>query len=169
MQRVDTSMWRARARSGWRRLRVAWRNRQERKIVIGLGLVTLASCGTGGVVAAWTRACTGTCPSAETVADFAPRQASQVLDARGTLLGTFHRERRTVVPIKSLPRSTLRDSRRAAPHSLSKHAGVPPAAPRSHPAGCTEGSMEAVTGSRLRRRGGTIGGGFARYAVASGN
>jgi len=104
MQRVDTSDWRARTRAGWQRLRAAWRNRQERKIVIGLGLVTMASCGTGGVVAAWTRACTGTCPSADQVADFAPPQASQVLDSRGAPLGTFHRERRTVVNIKSLPR-----------------------------------------------------------------
>ena len=95
---------RAQARSGWQRLRIAWRNRQERKIVIGLGLVTLGSCGTGGVVAAWTRACPGTCPTADQVADFAPRQASQVLDARGVPLGSFHRERRTVIALKSLPR-----------------------------------------------------------------
>jgi penicillin-binding protein 1A len=91
-------------RGGWQRLRLAWRNRQERKVVIGLALVSVASCGTGGVVAAWTRACTGTCPTADQVAGFAPRQASQVLDSRGALLGSFHRERRTVIAIKSLPR-----------------------------------------------------------------
>ncbi len=100
--RLDSA--RTQARGGWRRLRVAWRNRQERKIVIGLALVTLGSCGTGGVVAAWTRACPGTCPTADQVADFAPRQASQVLDARGAQLGSFHRERRTVIALKSLPR-----------------------------------------------------------------
>jgi penicillin-binding protein 1A len=83
---------------------VAWRNRQERKIVIGLALVTVGSCGTGGVVAAWTRACPSTCPTADQVADFAPRQASQVLDARGAQLGSFYRERRTVIALKSLPR-----------------------------------------------------------------
>ncbi|HEX8361122.1 MAG TPA: PBP1A family penicillin-binding protein [Longimicrobium sp.] len=102
-----TDRWsgaRAQARGGWRRLRAAWRDRQERKIVIGLALVTLGSCSTGGVVAAWTRACPGTCPTADQVADFAPRQASQVLDARGVPLGSFHRERRTVVAIRELPR-----------------------------------------------------------------
>ena len=97
---MKTKAW----RGGWQRLKLAWRNRQERRIVIGLALVTLGSCSTGGVVAAWTRACTGTCPTADQVAGFAPRQASQVLDARGALLGSFFRERRTVVPIKSLPR-----------------------------------------------------------------
>jgi penicillin-binding protein 1A len=101
---VDSQALKQRTREGWRRLRTAWRDRQERKVVIGLALVTLGSCGTGGVVAAWTRACTGTCPTADQVAEFAPRQASQVLDARGQSLGSFYRERRTVITLKGLPR-----------------------------------------------------------------
>jgi len=102
--RLDTEALRHRTRAGLRRLKLAWRDRHERKVVLGLAAVTLASCSTGGVVAAWTRACTGTCPTADQVAGFAPRQASQVLDAGGGLLGTFYRERRTVVAIKTLPR-----------------------------------------------------------------
>ena len=101
--RLDRELWRNRAREGWTRLRGAWRDRQERKIVIGLALLSLASCGTGGMVAAWTRACAGTCPTAESIESFAPRQASLVLDARGGVLGQFYRERRTVIDIDSLP------------------------------------------------------------------
>jgi penicillin-binding protein 1A len=99
----DANLWRARARGGLTRLRGAWRDRRERKIVIGLAALSLASCGTGGVVAAWTRACAGTCPTAETIESFAPRQASLVLDARGGVLGQFYRERRTLIQIDSLP------------------------------------------------------------------
>lgn len=102
--RFDRDLWRERGRDGWARLRGAWRDRQERKIVIGLAALSLASCGTGGVVAAWTRACAGTCPTAETIENFAPRQASLVLDARGGVLGQFYRERRTLIDIDSLPR-----------------------------------------------------------------
>jgi penicillin-binding protein 1A len=101
--RFDRELWTRRAREGWTRLRSAWRDRQERKIVIGLAALSLASCGTGGVVAAWTRACAGTCPTAEHIETFAPRQASLVLDARGGVLGQFYRERRTVIDIDSLP------------------------------------------------------------------
>ncbi|HEU4885234.1 MAG TPA: PBP1A family penicillin-binding protein [Longimicrobium sp.] len=101
--KFDADLWRERARSGWTRLRGAWRDRQERKIVIGLAALSLASCGTGGMVAAWTRACAGTCPTAETIESFAPRQASLVLDAGGGVLGQFYRERRTLIHIDSLP------------------------------------------------------------------
>ena len=103
-KRIDGEALRARAGTGWARLKDAWRDRQERKIVVGLALVGLASCGTGGVAAAWTRACTGTCPTAEQVQNFSPRQSSLVLDARGGVLGSFYRERRTLVSIDSLPR-----------------------------------------------------------------
>src|SRR4051812_30861327 len=103
-KRFDGDLWRERAARARRRLQEAWADRGERKIVIGLGLVSLASCTTGAAAAAWTRACSGTCPSAEQVQEFAPRQASQVLDARGGLLGSFYRERRTLVSIRTLPR-----------------------------------------------------------------
>jgi penicillin-binding protein 1A len=95
---------RGHAARGLTRLRVAMGRPRERRVVIGLAMVGLGSCGAGGLVAAWTRACAGTCPTAEQVGDYAPHQASQVLDARGNLLGSFYRERRTVVPIRSLPR-----------------------------------------------------------------
>ena len=101
--RFDRELWTHRARDGWTRVRSAWRDRQERKIVVGLAALSLASCGTGGVVAAWTRACAGTCPTAESIETFAPRQASLVLDARGGVLGQFYRERRTLIDIDSLP------------------------------------------------------------------
>ncbi|HEV2735486.1 MAG TPA: PBP1A family penicillin-binding protein [Longimicrobiaceae bacterium] len=101
---LNAAAWRERARDAWPRLRSAWRDRQERKILIAFSALGLASCGTGAVAAAWTRACVGTCPTAEQIADFAPQQASQVLDAQGGLLGTFYRERRTVVPLRTLPR-----------------------------------------------------------------
>jgi len=102
--RFDADRWRTRARSGWARLRGAWRDRRERKIVIGLAALALGSCGTGGIVAGWTRACAGTCPTAAQIADFAPRQSSLVLDAKGGVLGQFYRERRTIIHIDSLPR-----------------------------------------------------------------
>jgi penicillin-binding protein 1A len=103
-KRLDTDAWRSRARAAWARLRVAWGDRHERKIVIGLAAILLGGCSTGALAAAWTRACSGTCPSAQQVQEFSPRQASQVLDARGNLLGSFYRERRTVIDIKTLPR-----------------------------------------------------------------
>ncbi|HEX5727543.1 MAG TPA: PBP1A family penicillin-binding protein [Longimicrobiaceae bacterium] len=103
-KRIDTEAWRGRARTGWLRLKQAWGDGHERKVLIGLTVLGLASCSTGSVLAAWTRACSGTCPTTENIADFAPRQASQVLDAQGGVLGAFYRERRTVVPLRSLPR-----------------------------------------------------------------
>jgi penicillin-binding protein 1A len=104
LERPQVEWLRTRTAAGWRRLKLAWGDRQERRIVIGLALVGLASCTTGAGAAAWTRACSGTCPTAEQVRDFSPRQASQVLDARGGLLGSFYRERRVVISIRSVPR-----------------------------------------------------------------
>jgi penicillin-binding protein 1A len=95
---------RERAAREWSALRRAWRHPRQRRAVVGFALLGLSACGTGGVVAAWTMACAGTCPTAEQVGDYAPHQASQVLDAKGELLGSFYRERRTVVPITTLPR-----------------------------------------------------------------
>jgi penicillin-binding protein 1A len=101
---LNSAAWRERAGASWTRLKGAWRSRQERKVLIALSVLGLASCGTGAVAAAWTRACVGTCPTAEQIGDFSPQQASQVLDAQGGLLGTFYRERRTVIPLGTLPR-----------------------------------------------------------------
>ena len=99
----DRQRWSGRAREWRTRLLGAWRNRRDRRIAVGLAALALTSCGTGGVVAAWTRACAGTCPTAEQIEAFAPRQASLVLDARGGVLGQFYRERRTLVSLDSLP------------------------------------------------------------------
>lgn len=91
-------------RGEWARWRAAWRTPGERRLVVGLVLVGLLTLGAGGLAAAWTRACAGTCPTAAQVGDFSPRQASLVLDAQGGIVGSFHRERRTLIPLKSLPR-----------------------------------------------------------------
>lgn len=90
----------------------AWRGelrslRGDRRKQITLGALValgLLLFGVGAATAAWTRACAGACPTAAQIEDFAPRQASQVFDARGGLLGSFYRERRTVVEIGELPR-----------------------------------------------------------------
>ncbi|MDQ3389331.1 MAG: transglycosylase domain-containing protein, partial [Gemmatimonadota bacterium] len=89
----------------WRgRIHESWRDRRGRKLLLGFSALALVSCGTGAIASGWTRACVGTCPTAEQVASFAPRQASQVLDARGNLMGNFYRERRTLIPLEGLPR-----------------------------------------------------------------
>ena len=119
-------LWRERIVSGWTRLRGAWRNPAERKLVIGLAALGMGSCSTGGVVAAWTRACAGTCPSAEQIASFAPRQASLVLDSRGAVLGQFFRERRTVVDIDSLPRHVYMAFVAVEDRRFFEHEGVDP-------------------------------------------
>ena len=94
---------RARARRAWTKVRAMSRDPHERKVLWALIALGLGACTVGSGTAAWTLACVGTCPDAEDIATFAPQQASLVLDAKGGLLGSFHRERRTVVPVDSLP------------------------------------------------------------------
>src|SRR5215212_11425247 len=94
-ERLELDRARDQVREAWARLRAAWRT--DRRLVIGLAVLGLGSCSSGALAAAWTRACSGTCPTAAQVQDFSPRQASQVLDARGGLLGSFYRERRVVI------------------------------------------------------------------------
>ncbi|HVG45930.1 MAG TPA: transglycosylase domain-containing protein, partial [Longimicrobium sp.] len=101
-ERLELDRARDQVREAWARLRAAWR--ADRRLVIVLAVLGLGSCSTGALAAAWTRACSGTCPTAAQVQDFSPRQASQVLDARGALLGSFYRERRVVIGIRSVPR-----------------------------------------------------------------
>jgi penicillin-binding protein 1A len=93
-----------RAREARARLGAAWRHPRERRVVVAAFALAFVSCGAGGVAAAWTRACAGTCPTAAQVGDYSPRQASLVLDAKGNVLGSFYRERRTVVSTRTLPR-----------------------------------------------------------------
>jgi 1A family penicillin-binding protein len=103
-QRINLERLREYARRGWARLRQALRHPRERLVVILLAVLGLGSCTVGSALGAWTTACLGTCIDVEQVETFEPRQASHVLDASGGLVGSFHRERRTVVPIGSLPR-----------------------------------------------------------------
>ncbi|MDQ3310312.1 MAG: hypothetical protein M3497_09325, partial [Gemmatimonadota bacterium] len=95
--------WLDRGRAGWARARGMARHPQERKVLWGLVALGLGSCSLGAGTAAWTQACVGTCPRAADLATFAPQQASLVLDAQGGLLGSFHRERRTLVSLNTLP------------------------------------------------------------------
>ncbi|MGI9190403.1 MAG: penicillin-binding protein 1A [Longimicrobiaceae bacterium] len=96
----ENTFWRA-ARA---RLRSAWNHPRERWTVVALAVVVLLAGSAGGLMGAWANACAGSCPTAAQIADFSPRQASQVLDSKGRLLGSFYRERRTLVPLRSLPR-----------------------------------------------------------------
>src|SRR5215213_9998206 len=101
-ERLELDRARDQVGDAWAWLKRAWR--ADRRLVVVLSLLGVGSCSTGAVAAAWTRACSGTCPTAAQVQDFSPRQASQVLDARGGLLGSFYRERRVVIDIRSVPR-----------------------------------------------------------------
>jgi penicillin-binding protein 1A len=61
------------------------------------------SFGTGIATAAWTRACMGGCPTSEQIAAFSPRQATELYDRDGELLGMFFRERRQLISLEELP------------------------------------------------------------------
>jgi penicillin-binding protein 1A len=101
-ERLELDRSREAIRNAWKRLKTEWR--ASPKKVLLLSVLAVGSCSTGALAGAWTRACSGTCPTAAQVQDFSPRQASQVLDARGGLLGSFYRERRVVIEIGTLPR-----------------------------------------------------------------
>jgi penicillin-binding protein 1A len=117
----ENTPWLARA---WRGARGAWAH--HRGLLFGLVLLGLGSGAAGVVVAAWTRACIGTCPTAESIASFAPRQASLVLDARGGVIGQFFRERRTLVDIDSLPEHVLMAFVAIEDRRFFEHEGVDP-------------------------------------------
>jgi penicillin-binding protein 1A len=123
----DVGRWRARARSGWTRLRAALGTPRRRWTVVGLTVLALGSCGTGTAVAAWTRACPGSCPTADQIEEFAPRQSSVVLDAEGGLLGSFYRERRTLISIDSLPEHVMMAFVAIEDRRFFEHEGVDPA------------------------------------------
>jgi penicillin-binding protein 1A len=71
--------------------------------VIGTGVLAMVLFGAGVATAAWTRACAGGCPTASQIADFAPRQATELYDADGQLVGMFYRERRQLISLHDLP------------------------------------------------------------------
>lgn len=84
-------------------LAAARRDRRQALVlaaVVGTGLL---SCGTGVAVGAWTRACSGGCPTVAQIAGMSPQQASILYDAEGGVLGMFYRERRQLVGIETLP------------------------------------------------------------------
>ena len=77
--------------------------RSTRWGIVVLLLIGLGAFGTGAAVAAWANACTGGCPTAEMISDFAPQQASEVYDSEGGLLGMFYHERRQLISLDGLP------------------------------------------------------------------
>jgi penicillin-binding protein 1A len=88
----------------WRReLGELVRTRRGKWAIAGLAMFTLGSCTAGAAAAAWTRACSGGCPTAAEIADYAPRQATVLYDSEGEVMGMFYRERRQVVSLDSLP------------------------------------------------------------------
>jgi penicillin-binding protein 1A len=92
-----------RARRAWRHVvATPWTVRRALALV-GLMTIAMIFLGAGGATAAWVRACAGGCPTAAQIADFAPRQASEVYDANGDVLGLFYRERRQLVSLSDLP------------------------------------------------------------------
>ncbi|HET7276030.1 MAG TPA: PBP1A family penicillin-binding protein [Longimicrobiaceae bacterium] len=99
----DENAWQERVRRWGTDLLKFARTRRGLWTLAGLLVIGVGSCGTGAAVAAWTQACSGNCPTAEEIADFAPKEASQIYNAEGELLGLFYRERRRVVPLDSLP------------------------------------------------------------------
>lgn len=99
----EPQTWGERAKNWGLRFRSFATTRRGLYTLAGLLVIGLGSCGTGAAIAAWTQACSGNCPTAEQIADFAPLEASQVYDAEGEMLGQFFRERRRVVPLESLP------------------------------------------------------------------
>jgi penicillin-binding protein 1A len=92
-------------RHDWRAtLRDLLGNKRRLAVAFGLALVGLGSCGVGGSLAAWNRACAGGCPTAEQIVDFAPQQATVLYDTEGGVLGMFYRERRQLISLADLPR-----------------------------------------------------------------
>jgi penicillin-binding protein 1A len=78
----------------------------DRRKLVGaavLGMVASGFFGTGMAAAAWTRACANGCPTASQIASFNPRQATELYDRDGALLGMFFRERRQLVSLAELP------------------------------------------------------------------
>jgi penicillin-binding protein 1A len=99
----QSSAFRARLQGAWTWLRHDPWDRRKVLTVVGLAVVAFLFFGTGVAAAAWTRACAGGCPTASQIADFAPRQATEVYDAEGNILGMFYRERRQLVSLDDLP------------------------------------------------------------------
>jgi penicillin-binding protein 1A len=94
---------RERVHRAWTRFRDEPWDRRRTLTVVGLAVLALIFFSAGVATAAWTRACAGGCPTASQIADYAPRQATEVYDAEGQILGLFYRERRQLVSLADLP------------------------------------------------------------------
>jgi penicillin-binding protein 1A len=101
---LDRDAWAERLRAWKEEVRAARSDRRKALVLGGLLLAGVGSCSTGVAIAAWTRACGGTCPTAAQVRGFAAHEASVVYDSRGGLVGMYYRERRQPVAIRTLPR-----------------------------------------------------------------
>lgn len=71
-----------------------------RKLILAVALVAF---GVGAGLAFLAKNLLGDLPELRGVADYRPPQTSRVLDRNGELIGEFHTERRTVVPMASIP------------------------------------------------------------------
>ena len=80
----------------------------RRKLLLGL---TFAVCfGFGLAVAGWTLVCRGgACPDPRQLDQFAPRQTSKLYAADGRFISEIGLERRTLVPLKEIPK-TVQDA-----------------------------------------------------------
>jgi penicillin-binding protein 1A len=87
----------------WARVRSGGVDRRKVLGAAGVAMLAGAFFGTGVATAAWTRACSDGCPTAAQIASFSPRQATELYDTDGALLGLFFRERRQLVSLDELP------------------------------------------------------------------
>lgn len=71
--------------------------------VLAVAALAAVAAGGGAAVGAWSQACAGGCPTAQEIQDFSPRQATELYDSEGGLLGLFYRERRQLISISELP------------------------------------------------------------------
>src|SRR5712692_6071613 len=85
-----------RAPPGWLQRVLRW---TQRLAVVGLALVVLAAALVGGVYVYFDR----DLPSVDALRSYRPAQVTKVYCVDGSLCAEFFRERRTLVPIESLP------------------------------------------------------------------
>src|SRR5690606_16702735 len=113
-----------RGRSGASRERTALRRRRGktlRRLAFGGALLL----GLGAVVAGGTLLwISRDLPRFDALLDYAPREATRVYAADGTLVATFHEERRTVVPPEEIPEVLKRAILAAEDANFYQHEGL---------------------------------------------
>ena len=87
MENRESTPWKERLRGWGDELRAARHDRRRALILGGLLAVGVGSCGTGAAIAAWTRACAGSCPTAAQIDDFAPAAGHRALRRPGRRAG----------------------------------------------------------------------------------